>query len=744
MYKQTKWILVLSFGILCGLFATIDVAAQETPSSLSIVPRSASFYMASMNHKAQYEAVTNSRAYQQLMDSPVGEKMRRAYRNGRRRGWDQFGENPFRDYLEGYAATLGSAPGRLGMTFLREIFRNEFFVYAGSDWNDAADAIGSAYGEVFQLMQGRDPSEFDEEFIQQLIPVLKEQLADVNTPTIVLGTVLDEPARIESLLDMAEMGLDQAMLQMPEEMDYLHQAFEMIKDDGINLMSFTLTSDMIPWEQISDPDIEPYLPDIQDILENKSINVSFGIKDVYLLISIGPSNEHILSLGNGALLIDHPKMSAVKDALAAGKRLTGVSYSSDELMQRSGDLDGLIQYLVMGLETGLRESGESDEIEALIDQIQSDADELSADLAEFSAQPGAHVSYSFLNAEGIEGFTYDWSENRSLDDSQPLTVLQHVGPDPALVFAAHENTNSAAEYAFARKWAGKLWDYAEHHLPRYTESGEQIEMVHQFMSQLKPILKRMDATTAERFIPATDGCQFALVCDLSTTHSTWHVQMPDADVPVALPGIAVAIEIQDADQIRAAGSEYLDSAKELLALLREMPEWELPSEFRISDPLSRKIGDADMYYYEIPDEAGLTGAIVPHALLSDEWLMFGFMAEQTPAMMNRHTPVFFGPLADIQRPAMSATYFDNRQWVDALYGWGQYALQLAREEGAELALQNHAESDQLDFSEAELLESLDCLVEFIKCFHGYSSISYMQNGVQVKHYQWKFADLSEN
>ena len=67
---------------LLGLFGILihGVSAQDLPaSSLTIVPQDASFYWASMNHSAQWSGLIKSNAYQQLLGSPVGEKMRRAY-----------------------------------------------------------------------------------------------------------------------------------------------------------------------------------------------------------------------------------------------------------------------------------------------------------------------------------------------------------------------------------------------------------------------------------------------------------------------------------------------------------------------------------------------------------------------------------------------------------------------------------------------------------------------------------------
>ena len=277
--------------MVCSLAQTDWTNGQERPTSLDIVPADVSFYFASMNHQAQYEAVVNSNAYQQLMDGTVARTMRRAYRSGRRRGFQQFGRgNPFGQYLEAYSQTVGSVPGKMAMSFLREIFGNEFFIYAEEDWNRVSDAVARTYLRVFrEVLQPDDLQNFDEETLAALLPVLREELEGVNTPTLVMGTVLDEPASIKLLLEMAEGGFNQFLNQLPTEMEYVAEAFEVIEKDDAYLLNLKLTSEMIPWSEMKgDPFFEEHGDEIRALLSGKSIAVTFGVKGNFLLLSVGP------------------------------------------------------------------------------------------------------------------------------------------------------------------------------------------------------------------------------------------------------------------------------------------------------------------------------------------------------------------------------------------------------------------------------------------------------------------------
>ncbi len=716
------------------------VAQQSRPTSLDIVPADAAFYWASMNHAAQYQAVVNSNAYQQLMDTHVAKNMRKAYRNGRRRGFDQFGwDNPFAQYLQGYSETLGSVPGKMAMTFLKEIFGNEVFIYADKDWNKLSDAVGMAYLRVVRdVISPGEFAEFGDEQLALMMPILREELEGVNTPVLVMGTVLDEPARIESLLQMAEAGIEQLMLQIPPDMEYVAEAFEVIERDDAYLLTLNLTADMVPWESLeSDPFFLEHGDDLKALLRDKSIAVTFGIKGQYLLASVGPTNEHLLSLGEQPLLVDQAKLRPLKEM--SNQPLTGVTYVSDEVMQRNRDFGALVDYLVYGLEVAIRDAAEPGTVDELLEMIRADAEELKTDLAHITPRAGTYLAFSYLNEQGIGGFVYDWSENKYLDDSQPLQILQHVGRQPALVLAGRER-GSEQQYQVARKWASKLFGYAQDVVPQFIEDEPVAYIYQQALADLRPILQRLEVTTREEFLPATSNGEFAILLDFSHRKSSWHAQMPPAEFALPLPALAIIMQVKDREKIKRAGAEYLASFQDLLEWARELPESEIPDELQIVPPQTRAAGDVEVYFYEIPAEAGLDPSIEPHAALGADWLVFSYCREQSADLFGDTRPQFSGPLRDSTRPLMAAAYYDNHQLIDALYDWAKYGMQWARLSGESWDLPDNADSDLLAFTEAELMEACDAVVDLIKCFHGVESAGYMKDGAQVSEFQMFFQD----
>ena len=74
--------------------------------------------------------------------------------------------------------------------------------------------------------------------------------------------------------------------------------------------------------------------------------------------------------------------------------------------------------------------------------------------------PGAVASFAFLNGRGYEGFSYNYGENKTLDASQSLSILQHVGGNPILSVAGRTKYSPEC-YDGMVQWLGRGMYYAE-------------------------------------------------------------------------------------------------------------------------------------------------------------------------------------------------------------------------------------------------------------------------------------------
>jgi len=740
--------LALALVSLSSLVAQ-DSQDQQRPTSLEIVPETASFYMASMNHAAQYDAFVQSNAYQKLMDCEVAKRMRKAYRKGRRNGFGQFGwNNPFAEYLGGYAESVGSVPGKMVINYLRDIFGNEVFVYGDQDWMDMSRAVSDFYKEAGVTMESMDPNNMDEETIRGLLQLGRKHMAGVNTPRLVMGTVLDAPGGTKSLLQMAELGIDEIMTQIPDEMDYVIDAYEVIERGDLYMLTFQVDSEMLPWEDLEgDPEFAPFMDDIKAILAGKTINVSLGVKGRYLLLSIGPDNQHVMNLGKGKRLVDLPRLKPLKDA-AAQHPITTVNYVSEELARFNyesipGMIDMVSQMIDVGIRAGMAEAGgQAEGLAGLSDDLKADAQELKQDLLEHLPKPGAYLGFSYMFEKGFEGYIYNWAENKYLDDSAPLTIVDYMGQNPAM-FAASRDSGDQRQYEIARKWLARVVDRVLKYGPEMAPNDREAQMFRDLGGEVREILSTLADSTQSNLLEATGGSQSALIMDFTTAKDSWHDMMPESYIDLPIPSLAVVIEHDNSEKIVATGSSYLKATRDVVEMIRQIPGSDVPDEFQIQDPLTKSAFGGDLYFYEFPIQAGLDNSLAPHALIRDDLLLLGYSMDQTERLLQGKAPSLNGLLADRTQNAMSVAYYNNRELVNALHAWFKYGIRVAKDDGLEISLDQDVEDDTLAFQEPELMEALNHVLDLVKCFESCSSMSYMEDGVQVTRYQMLFEDIQD-
>ncbi len=90
---------------------------------------------------------------------------------------------------------------------------------------------------------------------------------------------------------------------------------------------------MIPWDEIDWQDLEEAAGEFDGVRKNLKklqLTISLGVRDGFLLFAIGSSTDGLKQLGGaGPRLSSRPELKPL--LRAAGKRLTGISYSSKAL-----------------------------------------------------------------------------------------------------------------------------------------------------------------------------------------------------------------------------------------------------------------------------------------------------------------------------------------------------------------------------------------------------------------------------
>ena len=727
-----------------AIVSIAGLARGQQPSldtSLQMVPQSAAFYWSSMNHAALWNSVNQSEAYRRVQKTPLAVKLRNAYRRGISRGWESFGSNPLRYYLEGWANSIDSPGGKLVMPFLKQIVGHELFVYGDARWIEWRTAVNAVYTELGPRLSEMERSG-DNDY-RHVWPIVLDKLGGLKTPTLVAGAFVDEPTAFSGLLELAASGLEQAFREIPPELEYLANGFSVDRGEGRIVLRWLLDGNEIPWELLGEtPDFEDLRPTLEALCRDKTLGLAIGVQGQMLFFALGENNEHLRRWGSGPMLVDLPELQPVKSALAAGTTLTGVSYLSAETVAANRNFRGAFGMVPLVVEQMLREPTVQhvpDETrQKLLADLRTAVEELEIELSRGESKAGPYVSYSFLQPQGIEGYVLDYSEPASSYSSEPFAVLSHLGSDPAL-FVVERNRELQTRYQFWRRLVARGFDLAEAYLPDFAANPPDSQKVAEILDRIGRSGTRLDALVADTLIPQTEGRSLALVLDLSHQRDTWFREMPAHDVAVPLPGLALAIEFESRQAIESLGAEVRSFAEEVVGVLRELNP-ELPADFELPQAVVTSTGDSTVYAYPLPTEAGASDAISPHVRIKDRMLFLGYLLPQTADLAAEHRLQLFGPAGE-SAGAVSLAYLDVGQWVDAGAMWFQYAVAAHEVAGQPIGLRGGGEDPLLDMTREEIEQSLAAWYQFFKCCRGYSARSDFVDGVQRTHYLWRFDDL---
>ncbi len=720
---------------------TASAQQRSLRSSLDLVPADTAFYWSSMNHAAIWDAVIGSEAYRQTQKTPLAVKLRNGYRRGRSRGWEIFGENPLRYYLEGWANSIDSPGGQIAMPYIKQILGSEVFIYGDHRWLEWRAAINAVYSELAPLMaEMQEGGEIDERLIW---PVVQRQFGQLAAPTVVVGAFVEEPEAFQGLLDLAANGLAQGLAQVPPEFQFLADGFSVERGEGKLVLTWNIRGDDIPWEVLRDtPDLRNSVPTIQQLCRGKTVGFAFGIQGNLLFVSLGENNDHQRKFGAGPLLVDLPPLQPVKQALADGAKLTGVSYLSAQTVAANRDFRGTFGLVPLMVKQMLRDSEFSQVSPAtqqeLVAELRTAVQDLEIELSQGADRAGAYLSYSFLQPEGIEGFVLDYSQPEFTPSAEPLAVLSHVGPAPALA-VLERSRGLQQQYDAWRPWIERGFRIVEEFGPEFAPNSTDAQFAQEMLARVELLGARLDKVLRNSLVPQIDGRSLAVVVELNQKKTSWFRDMPELAREVPLPGVAIAIEFEDRQAIEALGTELLAFADSVVAMVREVHP-ELPPEFKLPQATVESSGDSAMYAYPLPPEAGVSEAIAPHARVADRFLFLGYLPEQTAELSAKNSAQFFGPAAEPDG-AHGLAFLDVPQWVDAAAAWLEYGFAAADAQGQSVEIAGGGQDPLLDMSHDEIEQTLGAWLQFFKCCRGYSARSDIVDGVQRTHFLWRFEDL---
>lgn len=697
--------------------AQAESAVKQAPS-LALVPEDAASYAVLLHNKDAFDAVVGSKAYAKLLEI---DEVRDALEAGKTQ-WE---------------AALGDPAMKGLIQALLDGLSHEVFFYVDPSYArfnliyQRANMHGSMMAAASSL---HEPDPFAQ--MRGILDVLADHAGELETPIMVIGMKMSDPDAAEGAISFVKLSLGPQLknagfpAQLEEE-----------KVGGVKLTTLKMNGGMIPWEEIPLDQIseEPGKYDgLVAKLKTMTLAISMGVKDDYLIVSMGPTNEHVAALGKGKTLAGRPEMAKLNEL--NGKKLCSLSYVSQEGAQLNLDaalapfaamIDAVPQFLPPDTEDMLR------------GRIKADLKEFNKDVQKQIPAAGAMLSATTFSPHGFDTVSFNWTKSPQLDSSQPLTLLDHIGGDP-ICYAVAREKQDPQQYEMMVKWLGKIDGYLSQLAEQ--EEGEAADDYKKFRQQMAPLLARLDTANRKKLMPALKDGQTAVVLDAKMTSKQWLQAMPASPHPLPLPELAMVRGVSDAKLLKQGCREYFAVAKEVARILHEIDPDGVP-EIDIPAPQHRDVAEGEIYFYPLPKEAGADKRIAPTAGLSDNVAVLALTRRHARRLLRSTPPAADGPLAQYKnKPIGVAVGFNFAALVDAAVPWVEYGIAAQNkfeiQQSAEDQPAPDAPDDEPADPEAEkALGIVRTVADVLKCFRGYSAVTYREDGVLVTRGQWRFEDL---
>jgi len=720
----TWWLVTWGLAIGMGLAFAGPVAAEDLKetTSLKFVPADAAFYSARLRMKDQIDAITGSKAWARLLELPG-----------------------IKNYLEQVRAIMKPPPGSLFPSDWAQLelpenkelidlvldgLSQEVFIIGDGGYGDSLAAINQMSAainavEIEAKKSGQPPEQI---VARRLTEFVDKEAGKLRFPPTVIGFKLTDTVKAEAQIARLEK-LANAEL---DKHDAWKGRLKREKIGGGEILTLKLDGSLLPWDELPPTDnaeAKAAIDKVSEKLKARTLTISLGIREGYLLLSIGETTEQLAKLGQGKLLIDRPELAPLMKHV--DKPLTSISYASQQFLAQANSTNTQIDNYVSMAEQALPLSQIDAELQK---ELLADVRSLAADLKKYIPKPGARMAFGFISARGLEGFSYDWGEQLGIDGSKRLNILDHVGGDP-LGFAATRGKFSPQDYELLVKWLGRGLYYGEQiGLPQLDDATR--EQYSRVRAEFTPLVNRLDQVTRELWIPAFADGQGAIVLDAKLTHKQWHTAMPESSRPLPMLEIGMVYGVSDAAKVKRAAAEYFLIAADALKALHTIAPENVP-EMELTMPLWRDFPEGTVYFYNLPKELGLDTQIAPNAGLSSEFLALSLLPKVSLRLLKPLPLSLDGPLARRDRPLASAAYLNWAGLIDAVNPWIDYGLDRMDTPHPDLGEAAAAEVAARQAVKDKVSRGL----AFLRCLRTMSSVSYFEEGaLLVTHSEWRLED----
>jgi hypothetical protein len=555
------------------------------------------------------------------------------------------------------------------LEMLREMMSKEGFLIADKNFSEMSVGMTKLQNEMYQSM-GSDPTLM----LEWLLDMPKSKMDAIPVPMVVAGFKIEDQDRVLMHLDQLE-GIVQFGLGNVPQLAPLAESLERVETDRGTRLVMTLSSEMIPWDQIpqNDEQTEEVIEKMQELMEGRQIVFSIGQLDEYFVFAVSDSAEAIENLGEGESLASHPDMKPLKDY--ESKTITGIGYVSDHFSDLNFQATLHNYFSKMGNQLlPALESEFGDELPEFLEPLQDDLawldSEIGAHVPEFKGQLGI----SYMTEKGEEGVVHSRTKAVMLDGSKKLDILSHVSGKP-LMFWAFRNQNRPEYFQTARRIVQKVKNYLDGLAKSDFLEDNQKQQLEMVLENVWPLLKELADVWEEKFLPAMADGQHAMVMTQGNlTSKQWAPDMPPSDEELPLPELAGIHSLSDQQLMIAGFVELFEIIDEGLALASTLHPNEIPSGIVVPRPEENSISKGSKYSYPIPDNCPAPKTMAPQAVFKDSFMILSYSDQLSESLAKS---VSLGVGTDViatDKPMASAAYLDFGGITAMFRPWIRYAL----------------------------------------------------------------------
>jgi len=695
-------------ALLAGAFLTVAPAnAQDvrTDSGLALVPADAAFYTAMLRNKEQIDAVLKSKAYkkfQELQGVKTGLEQLRAELKKEGGPYAQFQK------------LLEDKENQELVEVLKDAASSEIFVYGGAAWNDLITALLKAnntrtLAPAEALLSGNDPNKAQ---VRALLESLQKNREQLRVPDLVIGFKVSDPKKSEAQLKRLEK-LAEAMLPMVPPLK------GRFKRDAQGALVLNLDGGLIPWEDANIKEYEDKEGEFKPLithLKGMKLTVSVGVKKGYLLVGVTPTSAEVNKLvEKGKKLGDSPDLKAL--AKHAKKPVTSVGYVSKAFREAA-----LVGSDLSDTTAGLKRLLEKADLPAARKKaIEKDMDALMDEMKKWRPELGASFSVEYLTEDGYEGYAYDLTKQERLKGVK-LGLLDHFGGKPILAVGTAFPVTGEGYQHFV-KWIKTVYGHLEGVLLEKVPDDNAKDEYKKFTKNFFPLVQKINETTAKLFLPSMKGNGgFGFVVDAQWKSKQWLKAAPES--PQALPMLELGflLGLSDHAKFEKALEEYRLTLNEMYEKVREASRDNVP-EFKIPVAETTKVKGGTLYFYPIPEDAGVDKQFTPTLGVGEKAAAFALSKGHAQRLIGSTPLPAKGPLAE-KRDVVAVCYFDFHALLDAAEPWVDYVAQNAAKE---------IEDKEGKKKAGEVAKEVKASFEILRVFHGYTSATHVEGGVLVTH-----------